>query len=124
MAVLARAYVTLRVQRVPAQGARRPAGGDDTERALGERPGSAGRQPDPEQVTGELRRLGFGRLLSLPLDLGLRLDQYRGGLLVPREGERADPELLLDRRSERSDVLELGRCGRGDDGVGPLPAAH
>src|SRR4051812_39944916 len=101
MAVLARAYVTLRVQWVPAQGAGRAAGGNNTQRALGERPGSAGRQPDPEQVTGELCRLGFGRLLRFALDLGLRLDQYRGGVLVPREGERADPELLLDRRSER-----------------------
>ena len=48
--VLARADVTLGVERLAAERARRPAGGDDPGGALGESLGSSGIEPYPQHV--------------------------------------------------------------------------
>src|SRR6478735_4499428 len=50
VAVAPRADVALRIERRPAQGARRPSGGDDPGRPRDERPGRLGGQPDTQEV--------------------------------------------------------------------------
>src|SRR3954453_17171089 len=109
MAVLAGAHMTFRVQRVAAKRTWRPSRCDDPQRALHERPRAGRLQSDPQHVAGELGALGPLRLLVI--HLRLRFDENARRLLVPGQRQRADPELLLDRRAERGYVLQL--VGRG-----------
>src|SRR5690606_11841820 len=72
IAVVPRADVPARVQRLPAQRTRRPAGGDHPTRPLDERPGLRGRDAHPQPVEV---LLGLLRLAVAYLD---RLDHHRG----------------------------------------------
>src|SRR6478672_7583976 len=84
VSVLARTYVSFRVEREAAQRARRPAGVDDVEGSLGEGSRLRAGEPDPQHrgpvllVLKELF-LGLGEILlgvRVELHEGLRLDDH------------------------------------------------
>src|SRR6478736_35478 len=111
VAVAPRADVALRIERRPAQGARRAAGGDDPGRPGDERPGRLGGHPDAQQVGAILVLVvilvgidGFAILRLCP-----RLDQHQLVVDVPAERQGSRPERLVDRLVERPGVVDDAR---------------
>jgi hypothetical protein len=106
MAVLARADVAGRVQRVAAERARRPAGADDPEGAFDEGPGRIGAEADAEDI-GSIVILvvdlddGLALFLLDLVTLGPRLDQDLLGVAIPAERQRRRPECLVEGLVER-----------------------
>src|SRR3984885_8131723 len=82
VAVLPRADVPVGVERQPAQRAGRPALADQPQRPLGERPGRAGRDPDPQHSRPVLGYL-VGQVLDRVLGFLLRLDDHALSVGVP-----------------------------------------
>src|SRR4051794_3958129 len=116
------ADVPLRVQRVAAERARRPARRHHRPCPLGERPGGRAGEADPQQrgVRGRLE-VPFRRRLLADLQA---LDDHTLRVDVPDQAHRADPEVLLDRAGERCHVLQVGRGERGDRRLSPGLAHH
>ena len=110
MTVAPRAEVALRVERLAAQRARRPARGEDAQRAGDELAGVGGGEPDPEQVRPvlgvvvlECLGLAFLALLGVLVRLGdlAGLEQDEVVAAVPAEGQDAGLERLVQRLVER-----------------------
>src|SRR3954468_16788448 len=118
VAVLPRADVPGGVQRHGAQRAGGPAGGDGPAGAGDEGAGRGGGDRHPQRV-GALIGVGEDRvLLDRLLAGGDCLDDDGVLLAVPGQAHRGDPELLVDRRGQRVQVVDVG-VGRDDDG-GPV----
>ena len=122
VAVVPRAEVAGGVERLAAQRARRPAGGDHPLGAVDERrgspPGSAGPAAGRGRrdlgvvlvLVGVVRSRPRRRLVLVGRD---RLDDDGAGVDVEGQAERADPELLVDRGVQR---LVVGRRALGAAG--------
>ncbi len=111
MAVAARADVALRVERLAAQRARRPASRHHALGLTGERSRVTGVDANPDQIgTIRIVVLVLVCFLSLVVELRVaRLDDDHPGLGVPTDGERARPEDLVERLIERTRVLVATR---------------
>src|SRR6266704_3806085 len=100
VSVLAGADMAGRVERQPAQRARRPAGGDELKRAPGERARRGGRDRHPQDRRPVLRQLLGQRFDRLVAQL-LSLDDDALVVAVPRPRDSPDPEVLHQRLVER-----------------------
>ncbi|GAA3307590.1 hypothetical protein GCM10020295_66930 [Streptomyces cinereospinus] len=131
VSVLARTYVSFRVERQAAQRAGWPAGVDDVEGTFGEGAGLRAGEPDPQHrgavlLVLEEPLLGLGEVLlgvGVELHQRLCLDDHALFLAVPGEGHGADPELLLDGGLQGGAVGGLGG-GHGRHGGTAAAAPH
>src|SRR5215472_11803664 len=118
--VLPRADVPRRVERKPAQRARRPALAHDRQGSLGE--GARGRRGDRDaQYAGRVVRQVLGQRFERLVAELLRFDDDPLLLAIPGQRDRADPEVLHQRLLERRVVGERVR-GYGGDGGAPAGA--
>src|SRR5215469_8443905 len=104
--VLARAHVARRVERLPAQWAGRPSLQNYLDRAARERAGRVSRDPDPEHgrpVVWDIVRQRLERLLALLLSL----DDHALAVVIPRQRDGANPEVLGERQVKRA-IVNLG----------------
>src|SRR5664279_6365174 len=97
IAVQPRADMTVGVERVVAQGARRPPGGDDPFGVLGEVPGLAQRHEHPQRVRTVLAVLEHDLFADLFLAQRQQFHDDLRALAVPGQAHGADPELGVDR---------------------------
>ncbi|GFJ94567.1 hypothetical protein Prum_082090 [Phytohabitans rumicis] len=118
-----------RVEGLPTQRARWPAGREHPAGPVDERPRRGRGQPHPQPVqvvVGLFVLFVFGQLgagaAQLNLDLGLagrdRLDHHGRGVDVVRQAQCAHPELLVDRGVQG---LVVGQSRRGLGQLGPEP---
>src|SRR6478752_10667283 len=108
VAIGPRADVARGVERVAAERARRPAGGDQRVAAPREGPGLRGRQRDAERVAPQWSHLVVGvvgDLVDLVGVVVVALDDDLLRVLVPRQGQGLNAPVLVERRLQRVGVL-------------------
>src|SRR5689334_233908 len=105
VAIGPRADVARGVERVAAERARRPPGGDERVRAAREGTGRGRAEADAGRVARERSRLVVRLVVDLVGVVVVALDDDPLAVLVPGERERLHPPVLVEGRLERLGVL-------------------